>query len=159
MAPPTGTTSRFAFYGRVSTEDAHDPSLSIPRQLAACERALEPSGGGGGEIVARYWDIESSRKALAERGRGAEAPAVAVPREGGLNDLLEASGNGRPFDAVIVESIDRRSRMTADATRIERQLDDRDVALFAADDPMTAKATAILTRPVSRASPSGMSAT
>lgn len=156
MAPPTGTTSRFAFYGRVSTDDAHDPSLSIPRQLAACERALEPSGG---EIVARYWDIESGRKALAERGRGAEAPAVAGPREGGLNDLLEASGNGRPFDAVIVESIDRRSRMTADATRIERQLEDRDVALFAADEPMTAKATAILTRRVSRASPSGMSAT
>lgn len=71
MAPPTGTTSRFAFYGRVSTEDAQDPSPSIPRQLAACERALEP---GGGEIVARYWDSESGRKALAERG--AEAPTV-----------------------------------------------------------------------------------
>jgi site-specific DNA recombinase len=48
--PAPTTTSRFAFYKRVSTEDAQDPSLSIPRQLAACERALEPAGG---EIVAR----------------------------------------------------------------------------------------------------------
>ncbi len=93
MPPPT-TTSRFAFYGRVSTEDAQDPSLSLPRQLAACERALEPAGS---EIVARYWDIESGRKALAERGHGAEGFEVAVPREGGLNDLLEAAGNGRPL--------------------------------------------------------------
>jgi site-specific DNA recombinase len=139
------TTSRFAFYGRVSTEDAQDPSLSIPRQLATCKRALEPAGG---EIVARYWDIESGRKALQDRGSGADASEVAVPREGGLTDLLEAAANGRPFDAVIVESIDRLSRMTADATHIERQLEDRDVALFAADEPMTANATAILTRRV-----------
>jgi DNA invertase Pin-like site-specific DNA recombinase len=38
--------------------------------------------------------------------------------------------------------------MTADATRIGRQLEDRDIALFAADEPMTANATAILTRRV-----------
>lgn len=31
------------------------------------------------------------------------------------------------FDAVIVESIGRLSRMTADATQIERQLEQRDV--------------------------------
>ena len=36
---------RFAFYGRVSTEDAQDPSLSIPRQLAACQRLIRESGG------------------------------------------------------------------------------------------------------------------
>lgn len=39
-----------------------------------------------------------------------------MPREGRLRDLLVAAANGRPFDAVIVESIDRLSRMTADAT-------------------------------------------
>jgi site-specific DNA recombinase len=141
----TASPRTFAFYGRVSTEDAQDPSLSIPRQLAACRRALEPAGG---EIVATYWDVESGRKALAERGQGAEGFEVAVPREGGLQDLLGASANGRPFDAVIVESIDRLSRMTADATRIERELEERDAALFAADEPMTANATAILTRRV-----------
>ena len=135
----------FAFYGRVSTEDAQDPSLSIPRQLAACRRVLEAAGG---EVVVTYWDVESGRRALEQRGNGAALPQVSVPREGGLNDLLAAADNGRPFDAVIVESIDRLSRMTVDATRIERQLEDRDVGLFAADEPMTTSATAILTRRV-----------
>jgi hypothetical protein len=34
-----GNVKSFAFYGRVSSDDAQDPSLSIPRQLSACERA------------------------------------------------------------------------------------------------------------------------
>ncbi len=141
----TAPTRAFAFYGRVSTDDAQDPSLSIPRQLTACERALEP---GGGEIVTCFWDIESGRKALAERGHGADGSAVKVPRDGGLRDLLHAATNGRSFDAVIVESIDRLSRMTADATSIERQLEDHDVGLFAADEPISTGATAVLTRRV-----------
>jgi hypothetical protein len=70
---------RFAFYGRVSTEGAQDPSLSIPRQPAACQRII---GDGGGELVARYWDIESGRKSLAARGNGASGDrfGVAVSR-------------------------------------------------------------------------------
>jgi DNA invertase Pin-like site-specific DNA recombinase len=81
---------RFAFYGRVSTEDAQDPSLSIPRQLAACQRVIRESGG---ELVARYWDIESGRKSLDTRGNGAngERLAVAVRRDGSINDLLRAA--------------------------------------------------------------------
>ena len=138
---------KFAFYGRVSTEDAQDPSLSLPRQLAACERIVRQAGG---EIVACYWDIESGRKELGKRGTGADGNAFAVqlPRDGGLPQLLQAALTGRSFDAVIVESIDRLSRMTADATRIERDLEQRDIALFASDEPMTANATAILTRRV-----------
>ena len=137
---------RFAFYGRVSTEDAQDPSLSIPRQLSACERVIND---GGGQLVARFWDIESGRKNLNVRGNGAsgERFAVTVPRDGGIHDLLHAAGDG-PFDAVIVESIDRLSRMTADATRIERDLEQLDIALFATDEPMTGNATAVLTRRV-----------
>ncbi len=49
---------------------------------------------------------------------------------------------------MIVESIDRLSRMTADATSIERQLEDHDVGLFAADEPISTGATAVLTRRV-----------
>src|SRR5690348_10432418 len=56
---------RFAFYGRVSTDDAQDPSLSIPRQLVACEHA---AAAAGGEVVACYWDVESGRKDLEQRG-------------------------------------------------------------------------------------------
>ena len=138
---------KFAFYGRVSTEDAQDPSLSLPRQLAACERIVRQAGG---EVVACYWDIESGRKELGKRGTGADGNAfgVQLPRDGGLPQLLQAALTGRNFDAVIVESIDRLSRMTADATRIERDLEQRDIALFASDEPMTANATAILTRRV-----------
>ena len=59
---------RYAFYGRVSTDDAQDPSLSLPRQLAACQQIVQASGG---EVVALFWDIESGRKNLSERGSGA----------------------------------------------------------------------------------------
>jgi site-specific DNA recombinase len=138
---------KYAFYGRVSTEDAQDPSLSIPRQLATCERIIHPLGG---EILGLYWDIESGRKNLADRGSGAagELFGIELRRDGGLPELLAAAANGAAFDAVIVESIDRLSRMTADATRIERDLEAHDIALFASDEPMTANATAILTRRV-----------
>jgi site-specific DNA recombinase len=135
----------FAFYGRVSSDDAQDPSLSIPRQLSVCERAVAASGG---EIVCCYWDVESGRKALEDRGQGSSAwrERVAVPCAGGLPELLAAAYHGEPFYAVIVESIDRLSRMTADATRIERDLERRDIGLFAADEPMCTDATSILTR-------------
>ena len=47
---------RWAFYGRVSTEDNQDPTLSLPRQLANCEAA---AASVGGQIVAHFYDIES----------------------------------------------------------------------------------------------------
>lgn len=75
MALPTGTTSRFAFYGRVWTEDAQVPSL-YPRRLAACERALEPSGG---EIVGRGYD-EGHPVAGLDVGWRAPQPIVASDR-------------------------------------------------------------------------------
>lgn len=146
--PLAATTTRFAFYGRVSTDDVQDPSLSIPRQLGGCDHAINPSGG---EITAFFWDIESGRKDLSQRGHGADPASFNVPvqRDGGLADLLAAAANpDRSFDAVIVESIDRLSRMTADGTRIERDLEKLDVPLFVADEPMVTNATAILTRRV-----------
>lgn len=139
---------RYAFFGRVSTEDAQDPSLSVPRQLSSCEQAVMPLAG---KITAHYWDIESGRKSLDKRGNGADGAAlgVTVPRDGGITDLLRHAASGHAnFDAVIVESIDRLSRMTADGTHIERELEKCDIGLFAADEPMTTNATAILTRRV-----------
>lgn len=86
----------FAFYGRVSSDDAQDPSLSIPRQLSACERAVAASGG---EIVCCYWDIESGRKALEDRGQGSSSwrEMVAVPCAGGLPELLAAAYHENRF--------------------------------------------------------------
>jgi site-specific DNA recombinase len=137
---------RYAYFGRTSTDDAQDPSLSIPRQLTSCETVIRPLGD---EVIAHYWDIESGRKSLDIRGNGADGSSlnVAVPRDGGINELLRDAAKGR-FDAVIVESIDRLSRMTADSTRVEQELERLGVGLFAADEPMTGNATAILTRRV-----------
>jgi site-specific DNA recombinase len=93
---------RFAFYGRVSTDDAQDPSLSIPRQFASCKRVVDESGG---KLVAYFWDIESGRKNLNERGNGVRGDrfAIVVPRDGGVHDLLAAAPSGN-FDAVIVRA-------------------------------------------------------
>lgn len=135
---------KVAFYGRVSTDDAQDPSLSIPRQLAKCNEALDKIDE---KVDITFWDVESGRKAPAERGRGGRdwTRKVMVPRAGGLPELLAAADAGE-VDAVIVESIDRLSRMTADGTQIEGRLEERDVALLAADEPLDSGATAILTR-------------
>jgi site-specific DNA recombinase len=137
---------RFAYLGRTSDEDAQDPSLSIPRQLVSCEAVVKPLGD---TIVAHYWDIESGRKYLDVRGNGADGSRfnVSVPRDGGITDMIRDAATGR-FDAVIVESIDRVSRMTADSTRVEQELERLGVALFAADEPMNTNATSILTRRV-----------
>ena len=45
---------RFAFYGRVSTEDQQDPESSRNWQLARARQLIEPAGG---EIVAEFFDI------------------------------------------------------------------------------------------------------
>ena len=137
--------TRFAFYGRVSTDEDQDPSLSIPRQRETCGRALAPDSA----IVAHYWDVESGRKALSERGQFTSHAQVDVPRDGGLPELLAHAGQpAAPFDAVIVESIDRLSRRTSVATRIEDELDAAGITLVAADEPQTLNASAILTRRV-----------
>jgi DNA invertase Pin-like site-specific DNA recombinase len=152
--PPGRPTSTpriaVAFLARVSTDDQQDPTLSLPRQLANCEAALPD----GWEIVAWFWDIESGRTALERRGRGDahERINVPLPRDGGLLDLLaEAEYPRRRFDAVICESIDRLARRTYIGTRIEHDLEQAGVRLYAADepiDPRGKRSTGLLTRRV-----------
>ena len=136
---------RWAFFGRVSDKDKQDPSISIPRQLQKCIEELPANS----EIVRHYWDIESGRKSIEERGKGADGSlyGVPVPRDGGVTELLADARRGL-FDAVIVECIDRLSRKTADSTAVEKELELLDIGLFASDEPMTSDATAILTRRV-----------
>ncbi len=136
---------KWAYFGRVSDKDKQDPSLSIPRQLKKCAEALPI----GDQITSHYWDIESGRKSIEERGNGADGTlyGISVPRDGGVTELLADARQGH-FDAVMVESIDRLSRMTADSTRVEQELERLGIGLFASDEPMTADATAILTRRV-----------
>ena len=122
---------RCAFYGRVSTEDNQDPTLSLPRQLQNCEQAL---GRIGGEIVAHYFDVESGARILAGRGSGTHGIDVPIPRDGGLLDLLEEAPSGR-FSVVVCESINRLSRNPSVTFRAEEDLRDHGVRLWAVDEP------------------------
>jgi DNA invertase Pin-like site-specific DNA recombinase len=78
---------RFAFYGRVSTEDQQDPTSSRNWQLARARQVIEPVAG---QIVAEYFDIGQSR--LLPWKRRPEA-----------SRLLDAFSNPkRGFDAVVI---------------------------------------------------------
>jgi hypothetical protein len=146
---------RAAFAGRTSTYDQQDPTLSLPRQLRASQAVLPADA----VIVAHFYDIESGRKELADRGHGHahEQFEIPVPRDGGIADLLaEAERPGRRFDVVICESIDRIARRTYIATEIEPRLEQAGVRLIAADEPVilagggrkAKTATQVLTRRV-----------
>jgi site-specific DNA recombinase len=89
MTHPSSLSShpRFAFYGRVSTEDQQDPEASRQWQLARSRQLIEPYGG---TIVVEYFDIDHSRS-LPWRRR----PKAAA--------LLDAFKNpDRDFDAVVI---------------------------------------------------------
>ena len=51
-----------AWLGRTSTEDAQDPTISLPRQLRNSRDALP----AGLVIVAHFYDVESGCKDLVE---------------------------------------------------------------------------------------------
>lgn len=89
---------RFAFYGRVSTDDAQDPSLSIPRSsLPARARSSLPAATWS-PTIGRRIGPQGTRPGQRRR------PRRLRPARRPLGDLLEAAANGRVFDTVIVES-------------------------------------------------------
>ncbi|WP_084525876.1 recombinase family protein [Nocardia vaccinii] len=147
---------RIAFAGRTSTADLQDPTLSIPRQYSNCQLAT-PDGGA---ITASFWDVESGRKELADRGHTTnhEQFDIPVPRDGGIQELLaEAERPDRRFDYVLCESIERIARRTHTGTGIEHRLERAGVRLLAADEPFRLtrsgsrkekRATQVLTRRV-----------
>ncbi len=154
-SPHVPAAIRAAFAGRTSTYDQQDPTLSLPRQLRASQDALPEDT----VIVAHFYDVESGRKDLADRGRGHahEQFHIPIPRDGGIADLLaEAERPDRRFDIVICESIDRIARRTYIATEIEHRLEQAGVQLIAADEPVLPRAngrkaktaTQVLTRRV-----------
>jgi len=144
-----------AWLGRTSTEDAQDPTLSLPRQLRNARAALPP----GWVIVARFYDVESGRKELHERGNSLAHQnfKIPIPRDGSVADLLEeAQRPDRRFAAVICESIERVARRTYFGAKIEYELEQAGVALCAADEPIVTgskakRATPTLTRRVKQA--------
>ena len=158
--PPTGavqapTAVPVAWLGRTSTEDQQDPTLSLPRQLRNARAALPP----GWVIVAHFYDVESGRKDLADRGNSDAYSRfdIPIPRDGSIADLLaEAERPDRRFAAVICESIERVARRMYFGTKIEHQLEQAGVALCAADEPIVTgphakRSTPTLTRRVKQA--------
>jgi site-specific DNA recombinase len=139
---------RAAFAARVSTDDQQDPTLSLPRQLANCQKALPD----GMVVILHFYDVESGRYDPDRRGTGVRTthPEVPIPRDGGIDDLLtEANRPDRRFDVVIRESVDRIARITYYGTKIEHELGQAGVLLLAADEGISIKprdATTILTR-------------
>ncbi|MGI8330342.1 hypothetical protein ACRYCC_10260 [Actinomadura scrupuli] len=75
-----------AWLGRTSTEEQQDPTLSLPRQLRGSRQALPD----GYVIVAHFYDVESGRKSLDDRGNSLahEQFDISIPRDGGIQDLL-----------------------------------------------------------------------
>ncbi|HEV8441517.1 MAG TPA: recombinase family protein, partial [Methylomirabilota bacterium] len=123
---------RWAFYGRVSTEDNQDPTLSLPRQFANCEAAAVIVGG---QIVAHFYDIESGAARYEKRGAGhVSGFDISIPRDGSLLDLLQEAGTGR-FDVVVCESISRVARNPSVTFRVEEELREAHVKLWAVDEP------------------------
>lgn len=78
---------RFAFYGRVSTEDAQDPEASRSWQK---RRALDLIAPHGGVLVADYFDVGQSRS----------LPWKRRPEAARL--LTDVASRDRPFDAVVI---------------------------------------------------------
>ncbi len=102
---PTTRPSRFAWYGRLSTKDKQDPTLSFPSQQEACLRKVEELAG---RIVVEFTDQESGRR----DDRAAWSDLVREARD----------AETRRFDAVVIYSTSRLARDLFRALAYEREL-------------------------------------
>jgi hypothetical protein len=139
-----------AFIGRTSTL-MQDPVASLRRQVRKSQAWLP----AGFKIVAWYWDVESGGLDLDQRSQGSNWQAAAgagIPRDGGMADLLRAARSPEPpFAFVVCEDIERSARDNYNSLKLERQLRDEGIAIFATDEPFSIKgvnATTILVRRV-----------
>jgi site-specific DNA recombinase len=140
-----------AFLGRTSNERLQDPIASLCRQTRNTQAWLPP----GCQITAYYWDVESGGLDLDERGHGDAwqvAAAAGIHRDGGIADLLNEVKSPTPnFAFVVCEDIERSARDTYNSLKLERELQDQDIPLFATDEPFNIEginATTILVRRV-----------
>jgi hypothetical protein len=135
LQPADQRPRRSAFVGRVSTKDNQDPTLSIPRQVALASERLEE----GEEFVAFYWDVESGMLPPEQRGLGPremyDALAVTVPRDGGLQDLLERT-KALEITHVLAERSDRVARHMLTSLTVEHELERLGVEVVYANEPI-----------------------
>lgn len=78
---------RFAFYGRVSTEDQQDPTSSKQWQMSRAKAIIEPAGG---LVVAEFFDIGQSRS----------LPWKRRPESASLLEAFKRPDRG--FDAIVI---------------------------------------------------------
>jgi DNA invertase Pin-like site-specific DNA recombinase len=93
----------FAWYGRLSTKDKQDPTLSFPSQREACATKAAELGG---RIVCEFTDQEAGRR----------------DDRAGWGELVREAKepDARRFDAVIVYATSRLSRDLLHALTYER---------------------------------------
>ena len=143
-----------AFMARVSHKDSQDPTLSLPRQLERARAALPPEC----VIIAHFWDVESGRLELDQRGSSDAHAAfdIQIPRDGGIQDLLEeAREPRRRFVAVVCESVSRVARTTYASTKIEHDLEQAGVPILTHEEGVSRELVASLGTPTSRPKKAG----
>lgn len=109
---------RFAFYGRVSTEDQQDPESSRGWQLARSRQLIEAVGG---EIVVEFFDVGQSRS----------LPWKRRPEAAALLAALKDPARG--FGAVVVGELARAFGDNMDREHVMRLLDHYGVDLWHPD--------------------------
>ncbi|WP_160051306.1 recombinase family protein [Nocardiopsis sp. FR26] len=126
---------RVAFAGRVSTKDNQDPRSSIPRQVALASERLQD----GEQFVAHFYDVESGMLPPELRGLGTtemyDTLAVPVPRDGGLQELLDQAEH-RGITHVIAERSDRVARAMLTSLTVEHELEKLGVEVVYANEPV-----------------------
>ncbi len=94
------------------------------------------------KLTAALWLIRKTVKAA----------AAGIPRDGGVADLLNAAKSPTPdFAFVVCEDIERSARDTFSSLKLERELQDQGIPLFATDEPFNIEginATTVLVRRV-----------
>lgn len=123
------------FVGRVSTKDNQNPASSIPRQVALASERLEE----GEEFTAYFWDVESGMLPPDLRGLGPQemydALAVPIPRDGGLQDLVDRAEQ-LGVTHVLAERSDRVARAMLTSLTVEHELERIGVEVVYANEPV-----------------------
>lgn len=125
---------RSVFVGRVSTKDHQNPASSLPRQVSLAAERLTP----GETFIAYFWDVESGMLPPELRGLGSQemydALAVPIPRDGGLQELVDRAGQ-LGVTRVLAERSDRVARAMLTSLTVEHELERAGVEVVYANEP------------------------
>ncbi|MDE1675095.1 hypothetical protein [Nocardia gipuzkoensis] len=126
---------RPVFVGRVSTKDNQNPAASLPRQVVLASERLEADE----EFIGHFWDVESGMlppqlRSLAPQAMY-EALAVPLPRDGGLQDLVDRAEQ-LGVTHVLAERSDRVARAMLTSLTVEHELGKAGVEVVYANEPI-----------------------